>query len=65
MFGAFASENVNAQLKKRHLRVSSNKFMFSVAFGKTIKFAYFYQNIERAWIFPITNQETDAINPVL
>lgn len=39
--------------------------MFSVASGKIIKFAYFYQNIESTWIFPITNQEAEAINPVL
>lgn len=43
--------------RKRHWRVSSNKFMFSVAFGKTIKFAYFYQNIESAWIFPLTTRK--------
>jgi len=48
LFAAPASENVNAQLKKRHSRVPSDKFTFPVAFGKTIKVAVFYQNIESA-----------------
>lgn len=65
LFVASASENINAQLKNSHLRVSSKKFMFSVAFGKTIKFAYFNQNIENASFFHFTNQETELIKPVL